>query len=198
MLNLGSLIGGIGILFWLIYELISLTRRWRTKMKLEGLREATYELSLFISHSYERPDEPLPEPVNDALDYMNRALAKMDAQERYSAFITGIRMLGEAMGEAARQRGFDEGSQARQGCIRIDLPLRKLHTAIWLADIGFKKLIRYEGLADPEEFETEEQAVHADIVIDDLEAALPPEERYVPLEPSSREMAIMEKFGHCA
>jgi hypothetical protein len=191
--NLGSLIGAIGMLLWLIYGWISLKRRWRAKIKLEGLREATHELSFFVSHSYERRDEPLPEPVNDALDYMDRALAKMDAQERYSAFITGIKMLGEAMGKAARQRGFDEGSQARQGYIRIDLPLHSLHTAIWLADVGFKKLIRYDGLTDPE-FETKEQAVHADTVIDDLKAALPPEERHEGIGPSSRTMAIWERF----
>jgi hypothetical protein len=186
------IIGGLGMLLWLIYGLMSLTRRWRTKIKLEGMKEATSEISFFVSHSYERRNEPLPEAVTEALDYMARARTREKVQEQYDTYVSGIRMLGEAMGKAARQRGYDEGSQARQGHIRIDLPLRSLHTAIWLADVGFKKLIRYEGLTDPE-FETEAQAVHADIVIDDLEAALPREERYLRLEPNSRTMAIIMK-----
>jgi hypothetical protein len=191
--NLGSIIGSLGMFFWLIYGLNSLMRGRRTKIKLEGMREATHELSFFVSHSYERRDEPLPEAVSEALDYMARARTMTKVQEEYDAFIRGIRMLGEAMGKAARQRGFDEGSEARQGHIRIELSVRSLHTAAWLADVGFKKLVRYQSLYDPE-FETREEAVRADNVVGELKAALPPAERYEPLEPNSRTMAIWEKF----
>ena len=112
--NLGSIILGLGMLFWLISGINSLMRGRRTKIKLEGMREATSEICFFVSHSYERRDEPLPEAVSEALDYMARAPTMGKVQQQYDGYVRGIRMLAEAMGKAARQRGYDEGFQARQ------------------------------------------------------------------------------------
>jgi hypothetical protein len=110
--NASSIILGVGMLFWLIYGINSLTRGRRTKIKLEGMREATDEISFFVSRSYERGDEPLPKAVTEALDYMARACTLPKVQQQHDAYVSGIRMLGEAMGKAARQRGYEEGIQA--------------------------------------------------------------------------------------
>ncbi|WP_425906271.1 hypothetical protein [Nitrobacter sp. TKz-YC02] len=112
--NLGSIIGGLGVLFWLIYGLNWIVREQRTRIRLEGIKEATSEIAFFVSHSYERPGEPLPEPVAKALDNLAHVRKLRTAQQRYEAYVRGIRMLGEAMGKAAKQRGYDEGFQAQR------------------------------------------------------------------------------------
>lgn len=112
--NLGSIIGGLGLLFWLIYGLNWIVRDRRARIRLEGMEEATSEIAFFVSHSYERPGEQLPEPVTKALDHLAHARKLRTARQRSDAFVRGVRMLGEAMGKAARQRGYDEGFQARQ------------------------------------------------------------------------------------
>ncbi len=112
--NLGSIIGGLGVLFWLIYGLNWIARERRTRIRLEGMEEATGEIAFFVSHSYERPGEPPPEPVTKALDDLAHVRKLRTAQQRYRAYVRGIRTLGEAMGKAAKQRGYDEGFQARQ------------------------------------------------------------------------------------
>lgn len=120
--NLGSIIGGLGVLFWLIYGLNWIARERRTRIRLEGMEEATGEIAFFVSHSYERPGEPLPEPVTKALDDLAHVRKLRTAQQRYRAYVRGIRTLGEAMGKAAGLRRGFSGATDRQVIARHVAP----------------------------------------------------------------------------
>jgi hypothetical protein len=102
----------IGIAFWLLVALFVVLRLKRRdelqKARLEGMRQVVDIMVLRGSYHYERADEPLPEGVIRALDFLDSALAQDTPRGKASRYVAGAGMLADAMGAAAARRGAQE------------------------------------------------------------------------------------------
>jgi hypothetical protein len=95
----------LGLVGWLLSRIFHQGR-------LSGIRKAVTDLSRQCSFHYESKDDELPEKVVKALDYMKGALQRgKGAKGRSELYLVGAGMLGDAMGEAAWQKGFEAGRQ---------------------------------------------------------------------------------------
>jgi hypothetical protein len=135
----------VGVIWWVLNSRYNAGR-------LAGIREATCDISRQCSYHYEVKDEPLPEKVDKALDYMAGALKRgKGIKGKADLYLTGAATLGDAMGEAAWQKGFAAGQRWQDpsdGEMRIDMPLENWRRIRWLAHVGFKHCMpNYEPIA---------------------------------------------------
>jgi hypothetical protein len=183
----------LGVISWVL---------WRTfnAGRLRGMREAVLDLSRQCSFHYEsKQEDPLPEKVTKALDYMKDALKRgSGVKGKTRLYLLGAGMLGDAMGEAAWQKGFYAGqnwTDPRDGEQRIDMPIEGWRTIRYLAHIGFKhQMPNYEAMLHFP-FGTEEEALEAERAIEKLEFAI----RHSEVDPEysdslSRNMLIWEQW----
>lgn len=167
--------------------------------RLAGMREAVHQLSRNCSFHYEEEqDEPLPKKVDEAIDYMAKALKKSGTKNRSESYVIGAGMLGSAMGEAAWQKGFFAGQQSteeRDGEYRIDMPIDSWRTIRFLAHIGFKhQMPNYQRMSFFG-FDREDQALAAESAIEKLEFAIKHSKDDPEYSDSlSRNMLIWEKW----
>jgi hypothetical protein len=142
---------------------------------LAGARQAVMDLSRACSRSYEVKDEPLPTEVDKALTYMSDALKRgQGTKGKLELYLIGAAMLGEAMGEASYQKGFDAGrrfTEPSTGEMRVDMSEREIRDLAYLADVGFHHVI--EG-GRASNFHSAADAEHASNAINILESQLPP------------------------
>jgi hypothetical protein len=144
--------------------------------RLSGIREATLQVSRNCSYHYEVKDEPLPKKVDEALTYMAGALKRGHGTKGKSElYLAGSGMLGDAMGEAAYQKGFDAGrrwSDPSDGERRIDMPLEGWRVVRYLAHIGFlHQMPNYQRMLHFP-FNSKEKAAQAEGAIERLEFAI--------------------------
>jgi hypothetical protein len=144
--------------------------------RLAGIREAVTDVSRSCSYHYESKDAPLPEKVDKALVYMAAALKRgRGTKGKIDLYLTGSGVLGDAMGEAAYQKGFDAGrrwSDPSDGEQRIDMPPEGWRAIRYLAHIGFlHQMPNYERLLHFP-FDSEERAKQAESAIEKLEYAI--------------------------
>ena len=144
--------------------------------RLFGIREATLQISRNCSYHYEVKDEPLPRKVDEALAYMAGALERGQGTKGKSRlYLTGSGMLGDAMGEAAYQKGFDAGrrwSDPSDDEQRIDMPLEGWRAVRYLAHIGFlHQMPNYQQMFHFP-FNSKERAMQAEGTIERLEFAI--------------------------
>jgi hypothetical protein len=144
--------------------------------RLAGIREAVTDVSRSSSYHYEHKNEPLPEKVDKALTYMSDALKRGDGTKgKIDLYLTGAGMLGDAMGEAAYQKGFDAGrrwSDPPEAEQRIDMPPDGWRAVRYLAHIGFlNQMPNYTKMLHFP-FDSEERAKHAEAAIEKLESAI--------------------------
>ena len=144
--------------------------------RLSGIREATLQVSRSCSYHYEVKDEPLPKKVDEALTYMADALKRgRGAKGKSELYLTGSGILGDAMGEAAYQKGFDAGrrwSDPSDGERRIDMPLEGWRAVRYLAHIGFlHQMPNYQRMLHFP-FNSKEKAMQAAGAIERLEFAI--------------------------
>ena len=143
--------------------------------RLAGMREAVMQLSRNCSFHYEEQDKPLPKKVDEALDYMAKALTKSGTTKRIEFYVIGAGMLGSAMGEAAWHKGYDSGRQGtepRDDDRRIDMPIESWRWIRYLAHIGFlHQMPNYRRLLD-NPFRSEDDAKRAESAIERLEFAI--------------------------
>jgi hypothetical protein len=156
---------------WVIQAFLSRTYQ---RGRLQGMREATEQISRMASFHYECDGEDLPEGVTKALASVARAL-KQKPKERCDFYLNAIGMLGDAMGAAASSRGFDGGqrrSDPRDGEQRIDMPYENWRIIRFLAHIGFQH--RMPNFTDifPFHFRTQDEAEGAEAAIEKLEFAI--------------------------
>jgi hypothetical protein len=138
--------------------------------RLAGIREAVTDVSRSCSYHYESRDEPLPEKVDKALVYMSDALKRGNGiGGKIDLYLVGSGMLGDAMGEAAYQKGFDAGrrwSYPSDGEQRIDMQPDGWRAIRYMAHSGF--LNQMPNFP----FDSEERAKHAEAAIEKLEIAI--------------------------
>jgi hypothetical protein len=144
--------------------------------RLAGIREAVTDVSRSCSYHYEHKDEALPEKVDKALVYMSDALKRgSGVKGKIDLYLTGSGMLGDAMGEAAYQKGFDAGrrwSDPSDGERRIDMPPDGWRAIRYLAHIGFlHQMPNYTRMLHFP-FDSEERALQAEAAIEKLEYAI--------------------------
>jgi hypothetical protein len=158
------------------FVLVWLRSRSFNQGRLAGIREAVTDVSRSCSYHYESRDEPLPEKVDKALVYMSDALKRGNGiKGKIDLYLTGSGVLGDAMGEAAYQKGFDAGrrwSYPSDGKQRIDMSPDGWRAIRYLAHIGFlNQMPNYiRMLHFP--FDSEERAKHAEAAIEKLEFAI--------------------------
>jgi hypothetical protein len=146
------------------FVLVWLRSRSFNQGRLAGIREAVTDVSRSCSYHYEEKDKPLPKNVDEALVYMAGALKRgRGVKGKIGLYLTGSGMLGDAMGEAAYQKGFDAGrSDPSDGEQRIDMTPESWRAIRSLAHEGF--LHRMEGY--------EQEAHRAEAAIEKLEFAI--------------------------
>jgi len=101
------------VAFWLLVALfvvLWLNRRGELqKARLDGMRQVVSLMALRCSYHYERDNEPLPDGVTRALDFLDFALEQSSIKRRADHYAIGAGMLADAMGRAAAKRGAQEG-----------------------------------------------------------------------------------------
>jgi hypothetical protein len=164
---------GIGM----VWGIVALVRSWLARARLQGTQLVVENLARQCSFSYEHADQELPKPVSKALDYLAGALKRDSAPKRCDAYVTGAGLLGDAMGNAASQRGFERGQQwtdPRVGEIRVDLTERDVVNLAILSHLGFRQMI---DSGDAYNFKDEKDAEQASEAIRKLERLMPEEYR---------------------
>ncbi|SIO00219.1 hypothetical protein SAMN05443247_01317 [Bradyrhizobium erythrophlei] len=159
----------VGIVWWV------LNSRYQAG-RLAGIREATADISRACSYHYEVKDQPLPEKVEKALDYMAGALKRGKGDKgKGDLYTLGAATLGDAMGEAAWQKGFAAGQEwtdPRAGELRVDMPKDYWRRIQYLAHIGFQhQMPNYERMIHFP-FEREDDAMESERAIEKLEYAI--------------------------
>jgi hypothetical protein len=173
-----SIIGIIAAIL-LAAAVISAARGIFARGRLQGIEEAIYELARGVSAHYEQEGEPIPERVGKCIDEMKARVAKAGgAQAKCHAFKVHFWDLGNVMGEAAWQNGFEAGQRftdPRESEIRVDLPLKELMNIRWLAHFGFENMVGNQD--GPFTFKDEKDAEEATHAIERLEFYIPKERR---------------------
>lgn len=141
--------------------------------RIQGMREATLEISRACSYHYERDGDSLPKKVDEALKSAARAM-KQSAKDKPTYFLNAAYALGDAMGEAAWSRGYDAGidrQEPRDDEVRIDMPLDRWRILRRCADLGFHyRFPNYRPMfVEWQHFETEEAAEEAERAIAKIE-----------------------------
>jgi hypothetical protein len=121
--------------------------------RLAGIREAVTDVSRSCSYHYEVKDEPLPKKVDEALVYMTGALKRgRGVKGKIELYLIGSGMLGDAMGEAAWQKGFDAGKNRTEPAhdeTRIDFTRQDILDLAYMAHRGFVQMIyEQDGFRD--------------------------------------------------
>jgi hypothetical protein len=147
--------------------------------QLAGTRKAVYEMTRGISTHYEHDDQPLPERVAKCVDEMNASITRApNAREKCHAYQNHFWGLGNVMGEAAWQDGFEAGHRfiaPKSGEVRVDLAIEDLMEIRRLADFGFENMIWNRD--SPFTFKDEKEAEAATHAIERFEFHIPKERR---------------------
>jgi hypothetical protein len=132
------------------------------------MREALHGLIRGVSTHYEHEGEPIPERVGKCIDDMKAQVSRVrGAREKCQTFSLHFWELGNEMGNAAWQDGFEAGprdAKPHDDEIRVDLSLKRLMTIQWLAHCGFETMVVWNKdgpltFADKADAEDAEQAI---------------------------------------
>jgi hypothetical protein len=147
--------------------------------RLQGMRGAMYEITRGVSSHYEHEGKDIPERVAKCVDETKNMVGKAKTvQQKCEAYRINFWSLGNVMGEAAWQDGFEEGQRftdPRDGEIRVDLTSKELVNIHWLAHYGFENMIWNKD--GPFTFKDENDAERATHAIERLETNMPKQYR---------------------
>lgn len=158
----------VGVVWWVLNSRYNAGR-------LAGIREATCDISRACSYHYELKDEPLPEKVDKALNYTAGALKRgKGIKGKADLYLAGAATLGDAMGEAAWQKGYAAGQQSQypdDGESRIDMTPDHWRRIRYLAHMGFlTQMPNYTRMLHFP-FDREDDALESERAIEKLEYA---------------------------
>ena len=151
-----------GLLLALVVAGFSSARSYFEKGRLQGMEEATRELSRGINSHYELEGQAVPESVAKALKAFNAVARKRWKKRKGSTdpYHAQLWTVGDAIGEACWMKGHSAGIRRKapaEGKIRVDLSLAELLQLSWLAHLGFQHMMpnfrgfeihRFSGEAD--------------------------------------------------
>jgi hypothetical protein len=147
------------------------------RARLQGIKEAMNELSCGARLSFSRGEAPIPENIARCLDTMRTAVRSAKGpRQRGDAFAKNLRRLGQEIGSAAWQNGYEHGQLPATDEIRVDISLRDLLTIRWLAHAGFK-LMMHNQAGEKFSFRDATDAQESNFAIDRLEWRLSKEHK---------------------
>ena len=171
-----------GLLLALVVAGFSSARSYFEKGRLQGMEEATRELSRGISSHYELQGQGIPESVAKALKGFNAVSGKRWNKRKGSTdpYHAQLWIVGDAIGEACWLKGHAAGIRRKapvEGKIRVDLSLTELLQLSWLAHLGFQYMMpNYRGF-EIHRFSGEEDAREGAKAVGKIESAIPSKDR---------------------
>ncbi len=173
-----EVVTGLAALVLLVVLIFSALSRASQKARLQGAREAADSLVRGVSRHYEHGDKEIPPALAKVIDDMKARVSEMNTvRQQCEIYLGHLRGLGDEMGKAAWQDGFEVGQRwtdPQKGEIRIDLTGKQLADVRLLAHFGFEHTL-FDRSA--ELFSTQEQADAGARAIERLERLLPSEYR---------------------
>ena len=160
----------------------SLAKSYFEKGRLQGMEEATLEISGGISSHYELEGQAIPERVAKAGKEL-KAVARKPRKKAYGStdpYHAQLWIVGDAIGEACWLKGHAAGIRRKtpaEGKIRVDLSLTELLQLSWLAHLGFQHMMpNYRGF-EIHRFSGEDDACEGARAIAKIEGAIPAKDR---------------------
>jgi hypothetical protein len=178
--NILFMLGGLHVA--LIVAGWSCARSYFDKGRLQGMEEATREISRGISSHYELEGQVVPERVAKAVKAVKAVSGKRRKKDKGSTdpYHAQLWIVGDAIGEACWLKGHAAGIRRKapaEGKIRIDLSLTELLQLSWLAHLGFQHMMpNYRGF-EIHRFSGEEDALEGAKAVGKIESVIPAKER---------------------
>jgi hypothetical protein len=182
-------LGAVDILFLLSGLQVALivagwscARSYFDKGRLQGMEEATREISRGISSHYELEGQVVPERVAKAVKAVKAVSGKRRKKSKGSSdpYHAQLWIVGDAIGEACWLKGHTAGIRRKvpaEGKIRVDLSLTELLQLSWLAHLGFQHMMpNYRGF-EIHRFSGEEDAREGAKAVGKIESVIPAKER---------------------
>jgi hypothetical protein len=171
-----------GLLLALVVAGWSSAKSYFEKGRLQGMAEASREISRGISSHYELEGRAVPESVAKALKAFNAVSRKRWNKRKGSTdpYHAQLWTVGDAIGEACWLKGHAAGIRRKapaEGKIRVDLSLTELLQLSWLAQLGFQHMMpNYRGF-EIHRFSGEEDAREGAAAVGKIESVIPAKER---------------------
>lgn len=169
-----------GLLLALVVAGWSSAKSYFEKGRLQGMAEATREISRGIGAHYELEGQAVPESVAKALKAFNAVSGKRWKKGSTDPYHARLWTVGDAIGEACWLKGHAAGIRRKapaEGKIRVDLSLTELLQLSWLAQLGFQHMMpNYRGF-EIHRFSGEEDAREGAAAVGKIESVIPAKER---------------------
>jgi hypothetical protein len=177
-LNILLVLGGLLAAF--VVAGFSCARSYFEKGRLQGMEEATRELTRGITSHYELEDRVAPERLATALKAFKAISEKHWKKRSTDPYHAQLWVVGDAIGEACWLKGHAAGvrrTAPAEGKIRVDLSLNEILQLSWLAHLGFQHMMpNYRGF-EIHRFGGEEDAWEGAKAVAKIEAAIPAKQR---------------------
>jgi hypothetical protein len=189
------LLGGLHLA--LIVAGWSCAKSYFEKGRLQGMEDATREISRGISSHYELEGQVVPERVAKAVKAVKAVSGKRRKRDKGSTdpYHAQLWIVGDAIGEACWLKGHAAGLRRKapaEGKIRIDLSLTELLQLSCLAHLGFQHMMpNYRGF-EFRRFSAEEDAREGAKAVAKIEAVIPAKAR--PFADLSVQFKIRQKL----
>jgi len=160
----------------------SMAKSYFEKGRLQGMQEATREISRGISSHYELEGQAVPERVAKAGKDLKAVSGKVRKKGHGSTDPSHAQLwiIGDAIGEACWLKGHAAGIRRKapaEGKIRVDLSLTELLQLSWLAHLGFQHMMpNYRGF-EIHRFSGEDDAYEGAKAIGKIESVIPAKDR---------------------
>ena len=169
-----------GLLAAFVVAGFSCARSYFEKGRLQGMEEATRELTRGISAHYELDGQVVPESVATALKAFSAVSGKHRKKRSTDPYHAQLWIVGDAIGEACWMKGHGAGMRRKapaEGKIRADFSLNELLQLSWLAHLGFQHMMpNYRGF-ELHRFSGEEDAWEGAKAVAKIEAVIPAKKR---------------------
>jgi hypothetical protein len=169
-----------GLLVAFVVAGFSCARSYFEKGRLQGMEEATREMTRGIGPHYELGGQVAPERVAKALKAFEAVSGKHWKKGSTDPYHPQFWIIGDAIGEACWLKGHAAGMRRKapaEGKIRVDLSLNELLQLSWLAHLGFQHMMpNYRGF-EIHRFGDEENAWEGAKAVAKIEAVISTKER---------------------
>jgi hypothetical protein len=166
-----------GLLAAFVVAGFSCARSYFEKGRLQGMEEATRELTRGISAHCELDGQVVSERLAIAFSAVSGKHRKKRSTDPYHAQLW---IVGDAIGEACWMKGHGAGMRRKapaEGMIRADFSLNELLQLSWLAHLGFQHMMpNYRGF-EIHRFSGEEDAWEGAKAVARIEVVIPAKER---------------------
>ena len=174
------LLGGLNLA--LIVAGWSCAKSYFDRGRLQGMEEATREITRGINSHYELEGQGVPERVAKAVKGIRAAAGKRWKKGKGSTdpYHAQLWVVGDAIGEACWLKGHAAGIRRKmpaEGKIRVDLSLSELLQLGWLAHLGCQHMMpNYRGF-EVHRFSGEADAREGAAAVGKIEGVIPAKDR---------------------